>query len=125
MSRPEKFTKIPVTIEGWLFDDPMQAPEIARWCGGKPVGVDRDGPAEGIEVPSIDGTQTAMVGDYVLRGMAGEFYPCKPDLLGATYKPAGNSLKAVPSWKPAAMVIASQVLVAIAVCVVVYKAVWG
>jgi hypothetical protein len=34
---------------------------------------------------------TAMPGDYIIRGVKGEFYPCKPDIFAATYEPALSS----------------------------------
>lgn len=31
---------------------------------------------------------TAQIGDYIIKGVQGEFYPCKPDIFAATYEPA-------------------------------------
>lgn len=31
---------------------------------------------------------TAQIGDYIIKSMQGEFYPCKPDIFAATYEPA-------------------------------------
>lgn len=35
-----------------------------------------------------EGTMTANSGDWIIRGIKGEFYPCKPDIFDATYEPA-------------------------------------
>ena len=43
------------------------------------------------EIPVIDtleGVSTVSIGDWVIKGVKGEFYPCKPDIFEATYEPA-------------------------------------
>ena len=45
------------------------------------------GPGE-ILIPTLEGVMRASVGDWILRGVKGEFYPCKPDIFAATYDPA-------------------------------------
>lgn len=42
-------------------------------------------------VKTLEGTMTASIGDYVIRGVKGEIYPCKPDIFEATYEQVGNS----------------------------------
>ena len=37
-------------------------------------------------IPTLEGIMTVSDGDYVIRGVAGEFYPCKPDIFEATYE---------------------------------------
>ena len=39
------------------------------------------------EIPTLEGTLRASDGDYIIRGAAGEFYPCKPDIFEQTYDP--------------------------------------
>ena len=39
-------------------------------------------------VRTLEGTMTANVGDWIIKGIKGEFYPCKPDIFAATYEPA-------------------------------------
>ena len=39
-----------------------------------------------IEIETLEGTMTANVGDWVIRGVAGEFYPCREDIFAATYE---------------------------------------
>lgn len=41
-----------------------------------------------IEIDTLEGTITASPGDWIIRGVQGEFYPCKPDIFEATYEPA-------------------------------------
>ena len=38
-------------------------------------------------VPTLEGTMTASPGDWIIRGVAGEVYPCKPAIFEATYEP--------------------------------------
>ena len=43
----------------------------------------------GMLVRTLEGYLHASVGDWIIRGVKGEFYPCKPDIFAATYEPAG------------------------------------
>jgi len=40
-----------------------------------------------VEIPTLEGTMTARVGDWIITGVKGERYPCKPDIFEATYEP--------------------------------------
>lgn len=45
-------------------------------------------PPEGtLDIPTLEGTMQAKPGDWIIRGVKGEFYPCKPDIFEATYEP--------------------------------------
>lgn len=53
------------------------------------VGTEPSGEPEGltfIEIPTLEGIMRADVGDWIIKGVAGEFYPCKPDIFEATYE---------------------------------------
>lgn len=39
-------------------------------------------------IDTLEGTMAASVGDYIIKGVKGEIYPCKPDIFEATYDPA-------------------------------------
>lgn len=39
-----------------------------------------------IEIETLEGMMKASFGDYIIKGIKGEFYPCKPDIFIATYK---------------------------------------
>jgi hypothetical protein len=41
-----------------------------------------------ISIPTLEGRMAGHVGDWIIRGVKGEFYPCKPDIFAATYQPA-------------------------------------
>ena len=39
-------------------------------------------------IPTLEGDHTATIGDWIIKGVAGEFYPCKPEIFAATYEAA-------------------------------------
>lgn len=41
---------------------------------------------EGLVVHTLEGDHYASVGDYIIKGVKGEFYPCKPDIFEQTYE---------------------------------------
>jgi hypothetical protein len=54
----------------------------------KPVVIEAEGPiTEPRDIVTLEGTMRADVGDYVITGVKGEVYPCKPDIFDATYEP--------------------------------------
>ena len=91
MSAPKQYRKKPVVIEAMQVTN-TSAGDVAAWCGGrlryeaKPS--DRGDVAEWIDIPTLEGVIRANRGDYVIRGVKGEFYLCKPDIFDATYDPA-------------------------------------
>lgn len=44
----------------------------------------------GICIETLEGVMTANLGDWVIKGVKGEFYPCKPDIFAATYEPVDS-----------------------------------
>lgn len=42
-------------------------------------------------IPTMEGVMRADVGDYIIEGLRGEYYPCKPDIFAKSYKPAAQS----------------------------------
>lgn len=43
---------------------------------------------EGFLIPTLEGDMKATFGDYIIKGVKGEFYPCKPDIFELTYEKA-------------------------------------
>lgn len=41
-----------------------------------------------VSISTLEGTMVGEPGDWLIRGVKGEFYPCKPDIFEATYEPA-------------------------------------
>lgn len=92
MSAPAKYRKRPVVVEARRLDNTEEsAREVAAWCSGhyspdsNPDGSD---PMHFVVINTLEGNHLATPGDYVIRGVQGEFYPCKPDIFDATYEPA-------------------------------------
>lgn len=44
-----------------------------------------------LEIDTLEGTMTATEGDWVITGISGERYPCKPDIFDATYEPVEDT----------------------------------
>ncbi len=44
----------------------------------------------GLLIPTLEGVMLAREGDYIIKGVKGEFYPCKPDIFAETYEPHFN-----------------------------------
>lgn len=80
----KKFRKKPVVIEAVHFDETsLNANEIIRWSEGA---VQKCINADFLEVKTLEGTMVAKRGDYIIKGVNGEFYPCKPDIFEKTYE---------------------------------------
>ncbi|KKL04906.1 hypothetical protein LCGC14_2611420 [marine sediment metagenome] len=83
------YRKRPIVIEAaqWTGENGQ---ELVEWSKGKinRWGVDEDGaPYEVREiiVATLEGVMRASIGDWIIKGVQGEFYPCKPDIFEATY----------------------------------------
>lgn len=83
-----KFRKKPVVIEAIqipLTADHSAHPDVVAFMG------DAAWVANGcfVEIPTLEGTMTGAPGDWIIRGVEDELYPCKPDIFAKTYEPAG------------------------------------
>jgi hypothetical protein len=87
---PQRFTKKPVTIEAMLnrgyMTDAVQFITVE-------FSMDDDG---NVFIPTLEGEMRADVGDWIIRGVQGEFYPCKPDIFDATYEPPAEPESETP-----------------------------
>jgi hypothetical protein len=84
-----QYRKKPLEIEARLFEGESNGREIARWCGGRFDIVTAGGSDDGVpdlSIPTLEGVMHANSGDWIIRGVQGEFYPCKPDIFAATYE---------------------------------------
>lgn len=91
----QSFRKRPVVIQAALFDGTkFCADEIAAWAIDSEnfsAVVGRSGKGErcfDLRIRTLEGSMTALPGDWIIRGVQGEFYPCKPDIFAKTYEPA-------------------------------------
>lgn len=89
-----KATKKPVTIECFQYDGDLKfsdgkfyVPEWAEKAYNEGVIFFKE---EGeMYIKTLEGEHHASVGDYIIRGVNGELYPCKPDIFEKTYDIAG------------------------------------
>lgn len=84
-----EYRKKPVVIQAIQLGK-ANAEEIAEWCGGQVVEEinphDETERFVGINIPTLEGVMRASEGDYVIKGVKGEFYPCKPHIFAETYE---------------------------------------
>lgn len=84
-----QFRKKPVVI------DAIQLPAVCsgdmyavkEWCEEHEFGEMIFGPGRTLEIATLEGTMTAQPLDWIIKGVNGEFYPCKPDIFDKTYEP--------------------------------------
>ena len=76
------YRKKPVVIEAHRLDM-YNATALATWCDGVVELGEFD---LTIKIYTLEGIMTANYGDYIIKGVKGEFYPCKPDIFAATYE---------------------------------------
>lgn len=82
-----KYRKKPVEIEAIQWNGQNRI-EIAKFIKNNDLD-DRDillYPGDKIFINTLEGTMCANIGDWIIRGIKGEFYPCKPDIFEATYE---------------------------------------
>ncbi len=83
-----QYRKKPVVIEAWQFNAPMFMPQPGwlhdAMCSGKIYYQGGKRPYYTIE--TLEGNMRAMSGDWIIRGIKGEIYPCKPDIFAAIYE---------------------------------------
>ena len=82
-----QYRKKPVVIDAVRYDgnfrclDIFAIDEVSHFIVSK----DSDG-NQCIKIPTLEGEMVASVGDYIIRGVKGEFYPCKPEIFYMTYE---------------------------------------
>ena len=85
-----KFRKKPVVIEAFRFMGGFSYDEMLIDWGESFAAVAKFEMGE-LTIRTLESHKaplTASLGDWIIRGVQGEFYPCKPDIFEATYEPA-------------------------------------
>lgn len=81
--------KKPVEVQAMLFDGtPESGHACATWVSqavDRRAWVSLDGGLYRVRIETLEGTMDATPGDYIIRGVKGEFYPCKPEIFARTY----------------------------------------
>lgn len=93
-----KFRKKPVVIEAYQLpsageDVPHSFYEWVDEVGFSQWESDHD---EGLLIKTLEGVMRADPCDWIIKGVAGEFYPCKPDIFAATYEPVSDDAPSAP-----------------------------
>lgn len=83
-----KYRKKPVVIEALQFNDEVKTLQcLSKFINNQDLVVNysnKDNPK--IKIETLEGIMEASVGDYIIKGVNGEFYPCKPDIFEKTYE---------------------------------------
>ena len=98
-----KYRKKPVVIEAirWQGDNWN---EVCDFCFGiRGQWKDNLNRSEDMQVVihTLEGDMIARIGDYIIKGIKGEFYPCKPDVFAASYEPVVGTLDVEEYYKGA------------------------
>jgi len=84
-----KFRKKPVVIEAIKYQAELGNNRVMNWLAQQGANVENwlffDGE---ITIPTLEGKMKAINGDWIIKGVNGEFYPCKPDIFAVTYEVA-------------------------------------
>ena len=85
-----KYRKKPVEIEAIKWNG-ENTDEVIEFCGEDNVGFCSFDKPDGnvhllCQIATLEGAMTVNIGDYIIKGVKGEFYPCKPDIFEMTYE---------------------------------------
>jgi len=84
------FRKKPVVIEAMQYEGGKATSALLHWARhhGAEIGIGLGG--KHLTITTLEGEMRADIGDWIIKGVKGEFYPCKPDIFAATYEAASN-----------------------------------
>jgi hypothetical protein len=90
-----KYRKLPIVIDALIWNGKNHR-SMFNFLGGSNSDhistsgenfyIDHGKVEGGLMLKTLEGEHKASVGDYVIKGISGEFYPCKPDIFKATYE---------------------------------------
>ena len=81
-----KFRKKPVVIEAVLWNG-TQVSEVTEWIEDALHNDTIMRFGDKVVLKTLEGNMIANPGDYIIKGVKGELYPCKPDIFEQTYEP--------------------------------------
>lgn len=86
-----KYRKKPVVIEAYQYKSPLFKLEtfdgVPEWLKeARATGLARYNSNNQLTIKTLEGAMRANIGDYIIKGVQGEIYPCKPDIFEATYE---------------------------------------
>ena len=82
-----KYRKNPIEIEAVQYDGNFRCLDIfsINDVGNFKLGKEEDG-SPYLLIPTLEGDMKCSKGDYVIKGIQGEYYPCKPNIFEQTYE---------------------------------------
>lgn len=90
MSTPAKYRKKPVVIEAMKLESNFSPAkeEVVKWASPNAF---VEAVTGHLYISTLEGNMLVSVGDWVIKGIQGEFYPCKPDIFAKTYEVANDA----------------------------------
>lgn len=87
-----KFRKKPVIIEAIQWNGPdTNTKEVEKFVGQELSFKEAPAPQNYyLMIPTLESPHEASTGDWIIKGVSGEFYPCKPEIFEKTYEPVGE-----------------------------------
>lgn len=89
----KRYRSRPVVIEAMQWSGQVvDATAVIDWVlagGGSASYHHTDEKLPGIHIRTLEGTMVASPSDFIIKGTAGEFYPCKPDIFAVKYEEQG------------------------------------
>lgn len=82
-----KFRKKPVVIEAIRLPERGESGQKVADLFDFINGCEWELSKDGLKITTLEGVMLASPGDWIIRGVKGEYYPCKPDIFAATYEP--------------------------------------
>ena len=79
----KSYRKKPVVIQALQYSDETTVEELKIFIGDADWSTDVEGK---VYIHTLEGTMEASINDFIIKGIQGEFYPCKPDIFEATYE---------------------------------------
>lgn len=83
-----QYRKKPVVIEAHRLGDDGWPDSIWQGVNDQKIILHMDQEPKHVIIKTLEGDHRGDLGDYIIRGVKGEFYPCKPDIFEMTYEPA-------------------------------------
>lgn len=84
-TQPAPYRKRPVVVEAMRLERGAAGQvAVIDWIRSR-GGSANSAPGKGVSIHTLEGVMLAEFGDFVIRGVQGEFYPCKADIFAATY----------------------------------------
>lgn len=80
-----KYRKKPVVIEAMQFTEETKD-QVFNWVQRNHYASWDKNENPSLVIQTLEGDMTANLGDFIIKGIQGEFYPCKPDIFKATYE---------------------------------------